>query len=365
MSGVCQNIFYVTISILLFFITGCEQSSQLDKSQDIRPVKIFTVANPVSQEFRNFPATVEANADSKLAFRVSGQINDFPIYAGNHVEKGQLLARLDPKDFQLQIDDRLARYELAKSQFVRAEQLLKLKLEPQSVFDQAKANLSVALSSLNVAKTELDYTYLRAPFAGRIANLAVEKFEHIQAKQMILTLQSLDLIDISVQVPENITSRLKRGTGYQPTVMFDSHPGQEFLIDLKEWDTQAAPSTLTYKVVFSLPSPPGFNVLPGMTANVRVDLSQVTDSSQTRYWLPIGAVFIPEKSPVKANKRFIWLFNEDTNTVNKAEVTVGNIKNDGIEILSGINTGDRVVSAGVHFLSEGLQVKAWNRESGL
>ncbi len=362
-----RNKLLLLISIsTLVLLTACNEKKQVTVTKDvIRPAKILQITEPNGADYRNFPAEVEANTTSKLAFRVNGQIIDFPVKAGNEVKKGDLLAALDPKDFQLRLDDRKARYQLAKSQFERAKSLLAKKLVPQSKFDQAKANLSVALSSLETAKTELTYTQLTAPFDGSIANVFVKKHETIQAKQPILTLISRDTIDISIQMPENIISRVQKNTHYKPTVIFDSHPEQEFLVSVKEWDTQANPSTLTYKVVFSLPVPKTFNVLPGMSANIRIDLSKILQTQNKHFLVPVSAVFSPEGIPVKANIGYVWLVNPKNFTVKRQQVTLGKITNQGIEVISGLKAGDKIVAAGVHYLSDGMQIKPWNREKGL
>lgn len=357
-------IFTVLFSVL--FISACNEATSLAKKPPlIRPAKIFTVLDPAKQAIRNFPAKVEANADAKLAFRVSGQIIDLKIKPGMTVTKGDVLARLDPSDFMLQLDDRKARYNLAKSKFDQAELLLARKLASQSSFDEAKANLGVALSSLNVAKSNIEYTYLRAPFSGDISQVFVEKFDHIQAKQAIVNLQTRDLIDISMQIPENLISRINKNTQYQPTVIFDSHPNQEFLVSIKEWDSQANPSTLTYKVVFTLATPQGFNVLPGMSASIRVDLSKIIEVNLQQFILPISAVFSADDQPLADNKKFIWKVNPNTMQVHKVEVTVGEVKNSGLEVLSGLTAGDQVIAAGSHYLTEGMQIRPWNREKGL
>ncbi|MEH6472052.1 MAG: efflux RND transporter periplasmic adaptor subunit [Halopseudomonas sp.] len=352
--------------LILAGLLGCSDNTDSSpQAPVIRPAKIFVVADPATEVYHHFPAEVEANAESKLAFRVSGQIIEFPVKAGNAVKKGQLLARLDPRDFKIRLDDRQARYELAKSQFERIKSLLARKLAAQSNYDEAKANLSVALAALNTAKADLEYTYLRAPFAGSIAKVMVEKHEHTQAKQTILELQSRDLLDISIQVPESILSRVNIGTRYQPTVIFDSHPDQAYLATIKEWDTQTDPSTLTYKVVFSLPSPAAFNVFPGMTATIRTDLSKITDLSLDGFLLPIEAVYAAEEVPLSSNARHVWKVDPQSMRVSRVDVTVGQIRRQGIEVLSGITAGDQIVSAGVHYLAEGMQVRRWNREEGL
>ena len=361
-----QIIFYLFSFLSVGLLTGCgDKTVAVANKSVIHPAKIFQVKNPKANNFRDFPAKVEANTTSKLAFRVSGQVVNFPVKAGNMVKKGQLLVKLDPKDFQLRVDDRTARYQLARSQFDRARSLLVKKLISQSKFDEAKANLSVALSALNSAKIDFGYTKLVAPFAGSIANVMVKNHENIQAKQAILTLQSSDMMDISIQIPESIFSRVKKGTHYQPTVVFDSHPKQKFLVSIKEWDTQANLSTLTYKVVFSLPTPKTFNVLPGMSASVSVDLSKVTNSDQALFLIPVSAIFSPENISLKSQANYVWKVDLKTMKVSRQQVTIGQITDAGVEVLQGLKTGDSIISAGVHYLAEGMQVKSWHREKGL
>ncbi|WP_299202687.1 efflux RND transporter periplasmic adaptor subunit [uncultured Amphritea sp.] len=363
---VFPRLFPLVCLAVLLGLAGCSDNNEAAVVPDVvRPAKIFQVTDNALATMRNFPAEVEANADSKLAFRVGGQVTEFPIRPGNEVEKGQLLARLDPTDFKLTLDDRQARYELAKSQFERSQTMLERKLISESSFDQAKSELQIALASLNVAKAELEYTYLRAPFSGSVAKVMVEKHENIQAKQTILVLQTRDQVDVSIQMPENIISRIKKDTGYQPTVTFDSHPDKAFPVTVKEWDTQPDSSTLTYKVVFSLSTPGSFNVLPGMGANIRIDLSKVTEMNDATLMLPLGAVFAAEDAPLSAAISYVWKVDPQSMKVHRAEVKVGEIKEQGIEILSGIQPGDQVVSVGVHALIEGQKIRPWTREGGL
>lgn len=358
--------FSISLLAFLIMLSGCSENNASVAERDLtRPAKIFQVSNPTSSDIRSFPAEVEANADSKLAFRVSGQVSEVLVRPGNKVKKGQILARLDPTDYKLTLDDRQARYELAHSQFERSKTMLGRQLISQSDYDEASAELKVALASYNVAKKELGYTYLRAPFSGIIARVDVDKHENIQAKQTILVLQTSDQIDITIQVPENIISRAKTNTGYQPSVVFDTHPDQSFLVTIKEWDSQADPSTLTYKVVFSMPTPESFTVLPGMAASVKVDLSKVTDLSSTRLMLPVGAVFVAEGAALSDNTQYIWKFDPETQQVHQVAVTVGEVTQQGIVIEDGIAPGDQVVAVGASFLSEGQKVRPWTREEGL
>ncbi len=357
---------FIWLVVVATAVAGCGNTDDsLPKEDGLRPAKIFDVGQNRQSDMRNFPAEVEANADSKLAFRVSGQIIALTVKAGENVKAGQLLAKLDPKDFKLRLDDRQARFDLAKSQFERAKSMLDKNLIAQSQYDEAQANLRISQSSLNTAQVDLDYTYLRAPFSGSVAQRLAENHENIQAKQTIFTLQTNDRIDISIQLPENLFAHIKKNSQYQPTISFASYPERKFLAQIKEWDTVADPGTLTYKVVFSMEAPKEINILPGMTANLSADMFQVTDYQQGSFQLPIESVFSAPDSNSSDKGRYIWTLDPGTMMVSRTQVTVGDIKNGTIEVLSGVSEGDKVVAAGVHFLTEGMKVRAWNREEGL
>ena len=354
-----------TLFVTLFLIACGEQANNEIVKEVVRPAKIFQVQDSELELIRTFPAEVESHQGSLLAFRVNGELASLDVLAGQDVEQGQLLAKLDPEDFILQLDDRRARFELAKSQFQRFSTLLESKQASQAQFDEAKANMLIAESEFKKAKSNLEYTELRAPFSGSISQLYVENYENVVAKQSILFLQNQELLDVSIQVPERFVARVKKDSGYQPTVIFDSFPDKNYLLTVKEWDTTADPTTLTYKVVFTLPRPENFNLLPGMTGNVKIDLTKVTSVESQGLFVPVAAVFTPADSKLANKERFVWLFNEATGEVNKRQVTVGTIHQQGIEVLTGLNVGDKIVAAGSHYLQEGMKVKPWSRERGL
>ncbi len=355
----------VLMSSVFLLLTACtEQAAQSDVEQVVRPVKLFNINSNSDQAIRSFPAEVVANQGSYLAFRVNGELLEFPALAGQHVEKGELLAKLDPEDFELQYEERKARFELAESQLERVQKLFDRSIASQSELDQATANKQVAESAMKIAKTNLDNSELRAPFAGTVAKVFVKNFENIQAKQNILRLETRDLMDVVIQIPEKLIARIDKDVQYQPEVVFDGYPDKSYQLTIKEFDTQADPTTLTYKVVFSLPVPEDFNLLAGMTGRVDIDLSKITSSQSAYTLLPVEAVFSEPTEPEGKNS-YVWVFDENSGQVHKRAVKVGQLHRDGIEVLSGIEKGQTVVAAGVHFLEEGMKVRPWQKERGL
>lgn len=347
-------------------LAGCQPQAPADAAPApvVQPVKLFQVPAQQSAQYRDFPATVEAAQVAQLSFRVAGELAEFPVKAGDDVVRGALVAKLDPRDYQLVVDQAQARFDLAQAQFARTENLVDQGVISPQQFDEVKANLDIARANLDTAKSNLSYTELRAPFAGTIAHLFVERFETVQPQQPIVTLQMNDAIDVSINVPENLFARVRRNSDYRPDVIFASAPDTRYSATLKEWDAVADPATNTYKVVFTLPSPTDLNVLPGMTARVRVDINAVSEQASSAQIIPASAVFTPRTVATDSAPK-VWVYDPQSQQVSMRSITVAAVTERGIEVATGLNPGEQIVVAGVHALTDGQQVRPWQKEPGL
>jgi len=351
--------------LVMLSLQGCSKAVEPASEPVVRPVKLFQIADQQQGNIRQFPAVVEPTENARLTFRVSGKLTEFTVRPGQEVKKGQLLARLDATDFKLKVDQAQARYQLAKAQYDRAASLIGQKLVPQANFDEAKAQLQVADADLKTSQTNLTYTELIAPFSGTVSRSLVENHENVAAQQAILELQLRDMVDVVIQVPEDVIALVKKDVRYQPDVVFDSYPSLRYKATIKEWDTRADTATNSFKVVFSMPTPDEFNVLSGMTANVIADLSKFTTLAQNALLVPATAVFAAPDQPVAASERFVWVYLPDQQQVERRAVTTGRLTAQGIEILSGLQSGEHVVTAGTQQLQQGQNVRPWQRERGL
>lgn len=371
--SVFKNIIVNTLtlaSVSLLFACS-ESSTNLEPFKElIRPVKVAEVVSTNGNNIKTFPATVEPTQIAHLTFRVNGEIEKLLVVAGEHVIKGQLLATLDDRDFSLQLKQAQAKYELSKSQFSRSKKLFKEQLISSSAFDEAKAQLDIAEAQLNVAQTNLKYTSVVAPFDGIVAQLNIEQYEFVQAKQPIMELQGRKQVDIAIQVSENVMAKLPKSAEsneYQPTFILDVNPDRKFKVKLKEHDITPNPATKSYKVVFAMDSPEDINVLAGMTGDLIVEMDQVLEVKNAYFSVPVESIFLPNEFAGQ-NKTFIYKLNAANKTV-LTEVEVIKINNDSATIkptvVDELNIGDLVVATGSHLISNGQQVKPWSRERGL
>jgi RND family efflux transporter MFP subunit len=357
---------FLVMSMCFSFLFACNKK-EADQAPAVRPAKIFTVGQGNGSLIRSFPGEVQSSNRAIQSFRVGGELIELPAVAGKTVKQGDVLARLDPKDFKLKYDDSKARFDLAKVQYERAKEILAKGLIARADYDKAKTRYLAASADLKLAKANLDYTVLKAPFDGVISKVHVDNFVNVKANEAIANIQSVENVDITFQIPENVIARIKKGGGKKADIQvrIDSQGDKTYPAQMKEFDTEADPQTQTFRALVTMARPKDFTLLEGMSTTVIIDFSQVFRDTADKIVLPPTAVFAAEDEPIDSVQRYVWLVNPDTMQVSKHAIKVGKLSDEGIEVLDGIETGQKIISAGVNFIQEGQKVKPMKREAGL
>jgi len=310
---------------------------------------------------RRFPGSVKASERAELSFRVPGQLQEILVREGDTVKKGDLLARLDPTDYQIAVDDREAIFDNAKRNFNRAKALIEDGNISKLDYDRMEAEFRTTRAALKQAKQDLDYTFLRAPFDGSIGRREVENFEDVAAKQTIFSFQNTDLLDVQIDLPEALVrSLVPAGAESGPEegerrhvpakVSFEGRE-QSFPLVIKEVATKADPQTQTFRVTLTMNAPEQFTVLPGMTATVEVDFADLVAAADATKWVPQTAV----QADSGLNAR-VWVLDPDTMTVASRPVTIGRLRGHKIEVTRGLVGGEEIVTVGANYLAEGMHV---------
>lgn len=354
----------VSLALMSALLTACDNPSAMteERVELVRPVRIAIAESSAAEMKRVFPGTIDASKHSALAFRVSGQLRELPVKAGADVKKGDLLAQLDQADFRNALADRQARYDLAHIQFVQIESLIKKKYASQTKLDEARANLKAAAAALAVAKDNVSYTQLIAPFDGVIGRVDIENFQSVQAQAPIIELQDTHELDIKFSVPEGLLTQLKPDTDAKSlcaNVSFESQPDASFIACYKKHDSVPDSVTRTYRAVFSMTRPIAFRVLPGMSVNIELDLTDVLQDQQSDHAVsvPLAAVF------EKASQTYVWRLNAQMQAEQVAVKTERILKEK--MLVSGLAPGDPVIAAGVAYIQSGQKVRAIQKERGL
>ena len=357
----------LAVLVLPLLLAACGNEQPPAAVEVVRPVKLISVADFGGSLVREFPARIQASQEAELSFRVSGELQALPVRPGQQVKQGELVARLDPADFNLRVKDRQASYDLAQAQFQRMAKLVERQLVSRAEYDQKKAQLGSAEAALKLARQELDYTQLRAPFDGVIAATYLDNFQVVQANQVVARIQAGKRLDASFQIPENLLTGVSRGArDYRPQVRLEGADGKLIEAQFKEFSTVPDAKTLSYQVSVSFDTPSGFTALPGMSATVIVDFAELYERREVPLLIPVEAVFSPDNSA--PDSQVVWVAAADAEGVlwvRQRPVKVGQISGDCIQVLEGLQAGEQVVAAGGRELSEGAAVKPWVRERGL
>ncbi len=356
-----QKTFAGSLTVLLataLLLVGCSKEEVVEKSEVVRPVKIMTVQAGTASFSHGFPGKVRASRRSELSFKVSGPLVSLPVEEGQHVKKGDLVAQIQKRDFQTALDEAKARNLEAEKQFRRYKELYAKKQVSRADYDRYRAARDVARAQLEDARNALKDTSLLAPFDGVISKRFVENFQKVQANEPIVNLQDITRIEILVNVPELLMAELRDQKKLQIHASFETIPGKEFPLTVKEFSTQADPATQTYQVVTVMDQPAEANILPGMTAMVKAQASPAVHDADRNILIPAIAVL-----DAPGNEPYVWLLDKEKSTVHKTRVTVGRLEGSkNIFIKDGLKDGDIVVIAGIMQLEEGMKVRPWEKQ---
>jgi len=339
----------------IFILASCGGNDEVQEEKILRPVRTMTVESPDLSRAHEFSAVVDASRKADLSFKISGEIIEFYFQPGDEVQSGQLIAKLNDKDVKIQLSEAESSFQKASADFKRARNLIKSNTISQADFDQLQAQYNSAKAKLEGAQNNLEYTELRASFSGVIAKRYTEKFQEISAKSPVVALHDLTNVNLKISVPESIMIRVQKDV--EPpklSAKFEGIDGVDFPLTFKEVSTQADEVTKTYEVTMTMIAPTDHNILPGMTAKVKAERLFPANEFAASFYLPPNTVLKDSEG------NFVYIVenkSEGVGVVKRVGVKAGKITTLGLEVFGGIKQGDRVLTAGMSKVSDGMEVR--------
>ena len=363
-------------SLLVVLVAGLLAACSAPEAPEPPPrkVKAVRLGDVTDLAARSFPGRARAAQESNLSFRVSGPLVSLPVNVGDEVKKGDLLAQIDPTDFESRVSamegelkSGIAARDLAQAEFQRAAEIKETNpdLISDSEYDQrlgrrdtTRAQVLALESALKLAQDDLTYTSLLAPFDGVVAAKYVENFENVLAKRPILRLLDAEAIEVVIDIPE-------RQIGYIPylvsaTVTFDALPGVTLEARVKEIGNEASAVTRTYPVTLIMEQPEGQEIRPGMAASVRAVGRLPVDAQEVGMNIPATALF----NKGEGGGSYVFVVNEQSMTLEQRPVEISMLSESGVLVKSGIEAGEWLVIAGVHSVSDGQAVRILDANTG-
>ena len=345
----------MTIAIAtLMAATACEQPIP-DAVEVVRPVKMLELAGGGARASLEYPAQIAATTDAEIAFEVSGLITEFPVVQGQFVSSGDLLAQIDPRDFEATLDAVRAERNVAYADYQRYQDLFAADAASLQELEVSRRRFEVAEARIRTAEKAVADTTLRAPFSGQVARKLVESFQSVSAREPILVLQDVEqTLDVIVNVPENDLAIRpeEEPSEFESRVRLSaeltSYPGERIPLRIKEFASQADPITRTFEVTFSFDPPEGLRILPGMTAKVFVDPSEEPGT----FTVPAQAIVSNE-----GGEPYVWVIDRSAMTVSRRPVELGELAGAEAEVVEGLTAGEVIAVSAAQNLRDGMEVR--------
>jgi multidrug efflux system membrane fusion protein len=324
----------------------------------LRPARVAEIQYRPHMHSLLLAGTVVPRIETVLGFRVAGKVTARGVDVGSVVVPGQLIARIDPADYRLAVDNARAALVSAEADYARAKADLERYQalrggaafmsqtldQRQSLASTALAHVDQAKSQLSTAENNVAYTELKADAAGVITAVQAEVGQVLAQGQGMVKLARSEELEILVGVPEH---RLKtvREAG-QVTFELWSDAGHRFAAKLRELSPSADPMTRTYPARFTVIDPPAFIGL-GMTASLMLSKPEPGVLAE----VPLSAIFQQGTRPA------VWVVDKTSGAVELRPVTIARWRDETALIASGVKDGEIIASAGVHKLEPGQKVK--------
>ncbi|WP_258603867.1 efflux RND transporter periplasmic adaptor subunit [Mesorhizobium sp. AR10] len=337
-------------------LAGCSQE-KAEVKDIIRPVKVVEIGQAQASRELDYSGSVRARTEMNLGFRVAGKVTERLVDIGQHVTSGDVLARIDPSDYDLSVKSAEASLDAAERQVEtvdlakkRAEQLYAKNFAPRSqleqatlTYNQAVATRDAARSTLAQARNQVGYTDLKASQDGIVTTVSADVGQVVGAGTPVMTVAVDGEKEVLIAVPEMDIAEFKPGKDVKAGFWSDD----ALTLDgkVREVAGSADAQSRTFAVRVSLPNDP--RVLLGMTANIKASVG----SKQQLVSIPLSAL------AEKDGQKIVWTVDRNGETVHQRPVKVAEFTADGVSVADGLKPGDVVVAAGTQFMTENLQVK--------
>lgn len=338
-----KTFYYVFILATVTVLSACGGGKDKDSEPVIHSVMTVRPGSSEGAMQKNFSGVVKENATVSLSFRAAGQIAHIYVKEGQHVQKGQLLAQLDTKDYQLAVDNAKVQVKQMRDQVARLKPLYENDALNANDYEQATSRLEVLEIQLRNAENQLSYTRLTAPVEGFIQSVNFEEAEMVGVGTCVFDIVDDHRREVEINVPNDVARDYGR---YESSYCL--HEGKRYPLDILSVLHKADANQL-YTVKLGVNAP----LRPGQSVDVYINVRASENAALT---LPPDAVFEHE------GKSCVWVL-KDGKTVRRT-VTIGKVDNRGrLIILDGLSANDEVVKAGVSYLQEGEEVRVVTNES--
>ena len=329
-----------------------ELISKIDTVKNIPLITTFTA----KQEVFKHTLEIQGNVTTKNLLVIypefNGVLTNVYVKEGQHVTKGQTLAKIDDGGLSQQLAQLQIQADLARTTFERQERLWKQNIGSEIQYLQAKSTYEAQSKAVNQLQQQIGKTTVRAPFTGTIDDVITQQGSVVAAGQsQLMRIVNLDEMYIETDVPESYLTNVTKGKNVQ--VEF---PVLGKVIDAKirQAGDFINPANRTFKIEVSIPNKDKA-IKPNLTAKLKIN--DYTNEN---------ALLVPQSiiSENAEGEQYLYLIdnknNEDEGVAKRVIIKTGRTQGDYIEVLEGVKNGDEIIQEGARSVKEGQTVKVIN-----
>jgi membrane fusion protein, multidrug efflux system len=275
--------------------------------------------------------TILANEEVELKPEIGGKIISLPLKEGSVVNSGELLVKINDADFKAQLKKLQSQYELAETQLKRQQELLKVNGISQQEFDITQSNINTIKADMDYVQSQISKTEIRAPFNGIVGLKQVSEGSYVSAGAAIANIVQIDPVKIDFSVSERYAPHIHKGVKVLFNIegMKDAIEGEVYAVEPK-----IDMNTRTIQVRAICPNK-NKSIFPGAYARIQVLLKDIED-----------AILIPTEAVIPELKgKMVFIVKKGNATPVKVETGVRT--SNKVQILSGLQAGDTVITTGV------------------
>ncbi len=325
-----------------------DRADSAENKEETPPVPVETAFPERGDIYAVYAGTapIEAFAEADVVAKVAGEVRYLNVEEGDVVREGQVLAQLDGDRLRLELSQSEANLRKLQRDFERNKDLREKGLLSEGDFEKIQFEMEALEAQFNLAKLELDYTYIRAPIDGVVSERMVKLGNTIEEGDALFRVTSLDPLVAYLFVPEREYRSIKSG---QPVgIEIDALPGERIIASVTRVSPIVDPDTGTFKISIEI-SDQAQRVKPGMFGRIAIVYDQRSN-----------ALKIPRTALIEdASGTSVFIVEDEF--AKRRRVETGYSDRGMVEILTGLEDGDEIITIGQVGLKEDSKVTVINR----
>lgn len=337
--------FYLTASLFsVIILTACQDNKKQVIENNSVKVKVMQITTGRDTHYSRFSGTVEEESGTALSFSVMGAVKSVHVTLGQHVAKGQLIATLDPVSIQSSYNAAKASLEQAEDAYRRMKELHDKGSLPEIKWVEVQSKLQQVRSMEEIAGKNLKDTRLYAPFSGVIAEKTIEVGQNVTPNIPVAKLVTPNLLKVKIAVPETEIAGIS--LAQKAEIIVPALKSGNFSGAVVEKGIVANPLSRSYDVKIRVENA-RTDLMPGMVTEVVLEKNDTTLSNP--FIIPAGIVQLDEN-----NHSFVWI--EKDGKASKRVIDCGDFMSNGVTVVSGLTSGDRIIVEGQQKVCEGTVI---------